>query len=837
MNTTWTQVESLLDRVLDAPEEERIATLESLTRDYPEPIVDEVRRLLAGLERHGDLLDRPALQRVVKTPTENDIIGGWKIVRTIGSGGQADVFSVEHLDESRPQRGAMKVLRGSMVDAGQTRRFIRERSLLAGLQHPGIPTLLDGGVLADGTPWLVTEHVNGVPMDQACASRTIEQVVRLLDELCRVLAYAHGQLIVHRDLKPSNVLIDDEGRVRLLDFGIARFVDPQASAATGSAFTPAFAAPEQLRNERAGVAEDVYGLGALAYCILAGRPPFVRADAAATMHAVLYDAPDRAEGLDRDLRAIIEVCLRKVPGDRYSSMAAVSADLRNWLVGRPVDAVRGGTGYRLKKWVYRQWRPLAVATLGMAVTAAYLVDLRAQRARVQAEQEAAAAQAARAQSVVDYVSESLLSLSDNDPETTTVTQFLLRAAEGLDNLQDPVVRFELTTLLTGLLGSYNNMEQAERLARAGLAEVDRNPVLRGTKDHAEMLRHLAQILVFEGNYKQAEHFGNQARLYALKIGAPEPILDATNIWTWTLFEQGRGEEAREALESAVQGMGALNDPDSISSLGMADMMLGRMTDDTERRYAIARRALERILTHLPENRGQHVREYVFAGAAAQASGRLEEALHFVQGAVESGEAADRPELTTYARTQVALLARELGDLETARLAIDRAAAILAVLNSPGSRANLLVEGENLCLLAAEGRLNDARLLAARLSETMGDGVSAAERLVQTCIGLLDRANSALGRATQGTDDVLLALLASGQCTDHLPGLRETIAPYEGHPIRLLSVMPDFAAVAYCDGDAAAGDAVIAEIARRAGHDHWLTELARRASRTLRIADS
>ena len=836
MNPTWTQVEALLDQVLDAPEEERIATLESLTHDYPEPIVDEVRRLLAGLERHGDLLDRPALQRVVKTPTEDDIIGGWKIVRTIGSGGQADVFSVEHLDESRPQRGAMKVLRGSMVDAGQTRRFIRERSLLAGLQHPGIPTLLDGGVLADGTPWLVTEQVNGVPMDQACASRTIEQVVRLLDELCRVLAYAHGQLIVHRDLKPSNVLIDDEGRLRLLDFGIARFVDPQASAATGSAFTPAFAAPEQLRNERAGVAEDVYGFGALAYCVLAGRLPFVRADAAATMHAVLYDAPDRAEGLDRDLRAIIEVCLRKVPGDRYSSMEAVSADLQNWLMGRPVDAVRGGTGYRLKKWIRRQWRPLAVGTLGVAVTAIYLVDLRVQRARVQAEQEIAASEAARARSVMDYVAESLLSLSDNDPETTTVNQFLVRAAEGLDSLPDAAVRFELATLLAGLLGSYNNMEQAADLVRKGLAEVDRNPVLRGTKDHVEMLRHMAQIQVFDGNYQAAEHFGNEARLHALEIGDPEPILDVTSIWTWALFEQGRGEEAQEALESAVQGMGDLSDPDSIGSLGMADMMLGRMTDDTERRYAIAQRALQRVLTHLPENRGQHVREYVFAGAAAEASGRLEEALHYVQEAVESGEVVDRPELTTYARTQVALLARELGDLETARQAIDRAVEILAVLNSPGSRTNLLVEGENLCLLAAEGRLREAGSLAERLSESTGDGASAADRLVRTCIGFLDRAITALVRPTLGTEDALLAVLASGDCTEHMSGLRETIAPYDGHPIRPLSVLPDFAAEAYCDGDAAAGDAVFAEIVQRAGHDHWLTELGRRAAKTLRIAD-
>jgi serine/threonine protein kinase len=211
---------------------------------------------------------------------EGTRLGSWRVAEALGEGGMGTVYRAYRADGAYDAQAALKLVRGGIPSPALSERFIAERQILAGLSHPGIARLLDGGNARDGTPFLVMELVEGRTITEWCDDRGlgVEERVRLFLQVCDSVAYAHGALVAHRDLKPSNILVTEVGEPKLLDFGIAKLMDAVAEGAEGvtqvqRAMTPSYASPEQVSGAKAGVAADVYSLGVLLFELLSGRLP------------------------------------------------------------------------------------------------------------------------------------------------------------------------------------------------------------------------------------------------------------------------------------------------------------------------------------------------------------------------------------------------------------------------------------------------------------------------------------------------------------------------------------------------------------------------------------
>jgi non-specific serine/threonine protein kinase/serine/threonine-protein kinase len=362
----------------------------------------EVRSLLISSDSAGEFLEMSAAEQMRRTGpwTEAplpDRIGPWEIVRELGHGGMGAVYLGVRSDEGFRLTAAVKLVRRGMDSDFVLRRFRTEREILSALDHPRIARLLDGGSASDGRPYFAMEYVEGRHLLEDCSARGLDrrQRIALFLEVCEAVAYAHRHLVVHRDLKPSNILVTPEGSAKLLDFGLARLLQPDAPGErTETAFrllTPDFASPEQVRGERVTTATDIYSLGVVLYHLLAGRSPYRNTDrvsAEALSRAVCDQEPERP-GVERDLDNIVLMALRKEPERRYESVGAFADDLKRYLEGRPVMARKDTLGYRVGKFVGRHKAGTAAAAAG-ALALAVAMGVAIEQARVARAERAAA---------------------------------------------------------------------------------------------------------------------------------------------------------------------------------------------------------------------------------------------------------------------------------------------------------------------------------------------------------------------------------------------------------------------------------------------------------------
>ncbi|HKS55942.1 MAG TPA: serine/threonine-protein kinase [Steroidobacteraceae bacterium] len=372
----------------------------------------EVDSLLAAHNQADAVVDRPAAAYVSGAPwlgTDHRIgqrVGAYEIVALIGHGGMGEVYRARRVDAEYDKEVAIK-----LVPAGYHRDFVlqrvrAERQILANLDHPDIARLIDGGATDDGLPYLVMELVEGEPLDRYCEQHNLSVRARLqlFRDVCAAVSYAHQRLVVHRDLKPSNILVTADGRVKLLDFGIAKLLQPTASESVAAptvtlmqALTPGFASPEQILGETITTASDVYSLGVLLYLLLTGRSPYrTSLDSA---HDVIREVcetdaapPSVHATLDRDLDAITLRALRKEPDKRYRSVDLLSEDIGRHLEGLPVQARGDQFSYRAWKFVRRHKLQIAAAAiLAVTLLGGVLASLReariAEQQRVLAEQQ------------------------------------------------------------------------------------------------------------------------------------------------------------------------------------------------------------------------------------------------------------------------------------------------------------------------------------------------------------------------------------------------------------------------------------------------------------------
>jgi len=393
------------------------AGLAAVERDaylYAQPdskeVLDEARSLLAVYLESPDFLegvtpvfppvglaDEPAASLAGRR------IGAWQLVREIGHGGMGVVWEARRADQQYDQRAAVKLLRASLLSEREIRRFREERQILASLNHPCIARLLDGGMLEDGSPYLVMEYADGLPLDVWCEREelNVRQRLEVFLLVCSAVEYAHRQLVIHRDLKPANIVVTvSDGTPKLLDFGIATLIDDgvEAQRSTTRLLTPECASPEQVRGERMTTANDVFSLGVLLYLLLTGHHPFATPESnpLETMRAICELEPrlpssvahGRRRELHGELDAVILQALRKNPAERYPSVRALADDIRAWLEGFPVSAIRQPWWRRSAKLIWRykvQSAAIALAVVSL-LTGMIVTSVEAKHARQSAQE-------------------------------------------------------------------------------------------------------------------------------------------------------------------------------------------------------------------------------------------------------------------------------------------------------------------------------------------------------------------------------------------------------------------------------------------------------------------
>jgi tetratricopeptide (TPR) repeat protein len=425
----WERLEKLFEQGLKLPQAGRAAWLARACGDDAE-LRRELEELLRAEATPG-VLDAPPLAvddahaaaAIVPSLPAGTQLGVWRIEQLVGRGGMGEVYAALRTDAGFKQRGALKLLRFDAI--GELARFHAERQILARLEHPNIARLLDGGVAPDGRPYTVLEYVDGVSLLDYCNARhlSLDERLNLFAQVCDAVAYAHRNLIIHRDIKPANTLLDADGKVKLLDFGIAKLVDAVAAnnaeaTATIAPFTPDYAAPEQLTGEPVTTATDVYALGVLLFELITGERPLrtrglssAQALALREREAPLAsrvardntDAPVSASALAGDLDAIVAKCLRREPAHRYDTVNGLKLDLQRHLAHEPVLAREGARLYVFGRVLRRyRWAAAAAAALILAL-AAGLAGTLWQARRAQTQAQLAQAQLSRAEATKQFL--------------------------------------------------------------------------------------------------------------------------------------------------------------------------------------------------------------------------------------------------------------------------------------------------------------------------------------------------------------------------------------------------------------------------------------------------
>jgi serine/threonine protein kinase/tetratricopeptide (TPR) repeat protein len=762
----WTRLEEVFHGALDLPAGQRATYLaracagEAALREEIEAMLD------AEASDHALAVER----LVHDSPTGPDPLlghrlGVWRVIDRIGEGGMGTVYLAERDDGRYEQRVAIKVLRGS-----SPARLEAEARILGRLSHPHIARLLDAGASAEGSAYLVMEYVDGAPLTTYCDSRrlTIDDRLRLFRIVCAATQHAHQSLVVHRDLKPSNIFVSTAGDVKLLDFGIAKLLDPDgrsdgALTHGAHALTPDYAAPEQLRGEPVTTAADVYVLGAVLYELVSGqRPPArgsngsmldlpplpppsqgVRALAAASdpsaaqRLAGICDARRTSPAkltrcLAGDLDRVVAKAMHVEPERRYGTAGQLADDVTRLLDGRPVVAQRDTATYRLRRFVGRHRAAVAAAGLFCLLVVAFgLVAIRQARA-VAVERDRARLEASRAARVSILLAD-LFKLAEPDASRgqgitarDLLDQGTSRIASELAG--DPDMQAALFNVIGRLYSNLALHDAAIGVLRRAL-ELERSAETRGSLVQAETLHHLAELTLRKGDYRGAEGFFRESLLLRRTLEAPAADIAATlEALGRGLSVTGRLAEAEVPLREAVEirrrspaAAGPL-----MSALSELAVTLHRKGDMTtaEPLFREAAEIGRRITEPSPEKATgllQMARlRHQFDRNPAAAEPIYREAL-----ALSRRLYPDDHGDTATIISELARVLRDQGRLQEAEVHAREAATMLTRLYGPLHRETMVSSQTLASILRAQGRDADARpLLAAALDtsrQLFGDG--------------------------------------------------------------------------------------------------------------------
>ncbi len=642
----FARIEAVLDDALDTP----AASRELLVRDAcgdDVALCNEVLELLAAMAASDGYLERVAAD-VWPVAEVGVQLGPWTLQRLIGRGGGGDVWLGERNDGQFEQQVAVKLLRDWQPE--DIPRFLREQRLLARLDHPGIARLLDAGSTPDGRPYMVMEFVAGAPLTEHARQHALDFDARLalFQQVCDAVMFAHRHLIVHRDLKPQNILVRDDGRVALLDFGIARLMHDASVTHVATRtlrLTPEYAAPEQLAGEAETTSTDVYALGLLLHELLAGQAPWghlVRQGAMAVLQRATAGPPpapstqaasDDARRLRGDLDAIVHKATRPEPDARYASVEALRQDIENHRFLRPVQARGDALGYRLRRTLRRYWLAVSVSLLFVigllvALTAVSFAEREAARERDIAQMEAS-----RSKAVRDYLAHMFRDASQQARAGAPLTakQVLEQAAERVDAgfASDPAAAAEVLKALGELHFYIDDYAGAAPLLERWLAH---ESTIADSVAAADVRFTLAETLHRMGRSDEAVDLLAQAQTFWSTDAARHADVLLVSRMLQSQLERQRGDVANgiatleAALPLRLQRSGAESFETAVlyTNLGAAYIQAGRFNEG----IAVSQEAM-RTWTALHMERGNDALNALNNLAAA----------HFRQGDMLQAEEA------------------------------------------------------------------------------------------------------------------------------------------------------------------------------------------------------
>jgi serine/threonine protein kinase/tetratricopeptide (TPR) repeat protein len=593
----WQRVQDLFHSLADLPPSQQRASLEK----EESALAAEVQALLdADASGSSSPIDGSVAEVAAgiiggEDPIARAGLDAYRVERVLGEGGMGIVYLAHRKDFGR--QVALKLLRDASLSPSRRERFAAEQRMLAQLDHPSIARLYDSGITPDGTPYFEMEYVDGEPLCEWCRKRATDlpQRLGLFRALCEAVNFAHSHAVVHRDLKPSNVLVKSDGALRLLDFGIAKQLEPDADSVTQTQFrmlTPAYAAPEQFRGGRTGVRTDVYSLGVVLYELIADAPPFdlsgcTPAEAERRIHEVTPSLPS-ARAKHRwpslawsDLDVLALKAMHRDPERRYASVEALLRDVDHFLHGEPLEARPDSFAYRLSKFIARN-RSRVLA--GTATSIALLVAVVFFTVRLARARDAALAEAARAQHVQAFLQD-LLEGGDREAGPAAelkVVTLLERGAKEADTLAaEPAMQADLFATLGVMYFRLGHLDRAGPLLERAL---ERHRALRGPQDATVVadLASLARIRLDEARNADADRLAREAVALAhsaLPAGHPG-ISDALASLGAVLADENELDAAAKALDEAV----ALRSRPGVSPLDLA----GALAQLADIRFAAGR---------------------------------------------------------------------------------------------------------------------------------------------------------------------------------------------------------------------------------------------------------
>jgi len=794
----WGEVKAVLDGALEKAPGERTAFVAAACGEDSE-LRAEVESLLAFEEGSAGFIEEPLFGRFAGGPglEEGQRVGPYRVVREIGRGGMGAVYLAVRADEEFDQRVALKLV-GTGSAAEIVRRFRAERQILAHLDHPNIAKLLDGGTAEDGRPYFVMEYVEGRPIDEVAGGLPLRERLALFREVCVAVHFAHQNLVVHRDLKPANVLVTGEGVPKLLDFGIAKLLDPGGTDPGLSELglrpmTLKFASPEQVGGMPITTASDVYALGVLLHVLLTGRSPYsVAADdrqaleraitqGEATRPSQAVERREDARRLTGDLDTIVLRAMDLKPERRYASAEQLAADVQRYLYGLPVLARKDTAGYRMGKFARRHKAGVAAAAavllliLGFSVTVTLLLR-KAERDRDRAEAvsgfleelftvsdpRSSRGKTITAREVLDRGRKQIAGERQVAPETRAAlmdTMGRVYRSLGLydeaSSLLEDSLRLRRQTLgpnhldvaaseinLALVLQSMGEKAKSEVLTRQAL-EIFRRQGATATLEYATGLNNLGGLLEERGEHEAAEALFRETLSLKQKIpGSDDEVAHAYNNLGDVLYAKGDLASAepylRKGLAMRRKLLGGEPHPDVATSLNNLASLLEAKGERAEAKK-LYREALA-MRRKLFEGRGSKVAQSLNNLAfVLLAEGRPAEAEPFAREALSlAGESFPPNSRAVLLRNLAVALAGQGKGREAEPLAREALAIFRAVKNGSPWR---VPDAESVLgsSLAAQGRFSEAEPLLLGSYQTLkadtGEGAQYAPAALARIISL------------------------------------------------------------------------------------------------------
>jgi serine/threonine-protein kinase len=699
----WLLLSPLLDQALALEGEERQAWIKA-----QEPEI--AYRLEILLLEHSVLASDGFLETgVVELPSTaatlaGQTIGAFEVVSQIGQGGMGSVWLARRNDGRFERQVALKFLNIALLGKEGEDRFKREGKILALLAHRHIAELIDAGVTSAGHPYLVLEYVDGEQIDRYCDQRHLDVPtrIRLFLQVLDAVAAAHANLIVHRDLKPSNVLVRKDGEVKLLDFGIAKLIEAEnnpdrqtAFTIGGTALTPEYAAPEQLKGEAITVSTDVYALGVLLYLLLTGRHPAGEGQSspAELIKAIVESEPLRpseavaVEKLRRvlrgDLDTIVAKALKKDPHERYASVGAFADDLRRYLKSEPIRARPDTLFYRAGKFARRHRTGLFIVALALVGVATGITGMLLQARTARLQRDLALRQLARAERMTD-LNELLLSNAAPVGKPLAVDQLLEREERVIEHernpdaanhvelqlslgnqyssedengnalrvlnaayrvsreLKDPSIRAKASCVLAGAMVPVGDLSRAEALYQEGLRELGNAPQF--ASERAACLLHGSEVAYRDGNSQESVARARAAE-QAIQKSPVQWNLEGLNILVnlaTVLGDAGNFREAETIFQQASDLMTTLGYDDSQKAVKLFDAWALTLSYDGRELEAqqLYRRALD--ISRNDEGNGAAAPDLLlnYAGLLQELGQKAEAARYFALASRKAHELND-----------------------------------------------------------------------------------------------------------------------------------------------------------------------------------------------------